>query len=349
MISKIIDKFANNFTETIFYKKDSELEYQIKAVENVLKKYPTDDRLKKKLKICKLGLQGEKEIEFELKNANIGMYVLHDINIEYEGKKAQIDYFIITPAKSYLIECKNLIGNITIDNKGNFIREYQYGRKKVKEGIYSPVTQAERHREIFKKIWKNRNTSLLDKTIRYKNLDKWYQPLVVLANSKNIINDKYAPKSIKDMVIKSDNLVKYIKNDIEKTDKDLLGKQKDMHELAYSLMENYNNDIDRDYEKELEEWVKKNPNTNGLIDFKKQPDKSEDYSYLYIKNKLIEFRKNKSKEKNIPAYYIFNNNELDQILEVMPKSIKELRKMRILDNVKINNHGSEIIEIINKV
>ena len=29
MINKIINKFTNSFTDTIFYKKDSELEYQI--------------------------------------------------------------------------------------------------------------------------------------------------------------------------------------------------------------------------------------------------------------------------------------------------------------------------------
>ena len=348
MINKIINKFTNSFTDTIFYKKDSELEYQIKAVENVLKKYPTDERLKKKLKICKLGLQGEKEIEFELKNASIGMYVLHDINLEFDGNKAQIDYIIITPAKNYLIECKNLIGDISIDSKGNFIREYSYGRKKYKEGIYSPVTQAERHSEILKKIWSKRNTGFLDKTIRLKNWDKWYQPLVVLSNSKNIINDKYAPKCIKDIVIKSDGLVKYIKNDIEKADKDLLWKQKEMHEMAYSLMQNYNKEIERDYEKELEEWIKKNPNNKSLIDFKKPVDKTEDYTYLYLKNKLMEYRKIKSKEKGIPAYYIFNNKEMDEIIDLKPKSLKELRKSNLLEGIKLNLYGEEIVKLINE-
>ena len=69
-----------------------------------------------KLKLCELGLKGEKEIEFELKNANIGMYVLHDINMKYEDLTAQIDYIIITPASMYFIECKNLVGNITVNN-----------------------------------------------------------------------------------------------------------------------------------------------------------------------------------------------------------------------------------------
>lgn len=328
-IGDLIDKLTNKFTETIFYKQDSELQRQIDALNKLLEQNPNNDDLKKKLKLSELGLQGEKEIEFELKNANIGMYVLHDVNMEYHDLKAQIDYIVITPARLYFIECKNLVGNITIDNKGNFIREYQYGSKKIKEGIYSPVTQAQRHVEIFKKIWKERNTSILDKAIRARDLDNWYVPLVVLANSKNIINDRYAPQSIKKIVIKSDRLIEYLKNDINNMDKDYLSNQKEMHNLAFSIMENYNKDIDKDYE---EEFLSK-AQTSRI------PDKAD---------RLIEFRKKKSKEKNIPAYYIFTDQELEKILELHPKTIKELADSKILSDIKVKLHGNEIIEIINK-
>lgn len=73
MLGEIIDKFTKKFAETIFVKTDSELEKQIEALEILLKKYPNSDFLKNKLKMCKIGLQGEKEIEFELKIANIGI------------------------------------------------------------------------------------------------------------------------------------------------------------------------------------------------------------------------------------------------------------------------------------
>ena len=52
-------------------------------------------------------------------------------------------------------------------------------------------------------------------------------------------------------------------------------------------------------------------------------------------------------EKSIPAYYIFNNEELDRILEVMPKNRQELEKARILSDVKLKLHGDEILKIIN--
>ena len=324
-IADLIDKLTNKFNETIFYKTDNELEVQIQAIKSLLEQHPNNEELQKKLKLCELGLQGEKEIEFELKNTNIGMYVLHDINIEYNDLKAQIDYILVTPAKVYFVESKNLVGNITIDNKGNFIREIQYRNKKIKEGIYSPVTQAKRHVEVFKKIWKERHTSIIDITLREKNLDSWLIPLVVLANSRTIINDKYAPKDIKSMVIRSDRLVDFIKNDIVNTDKDTLSNQKEMHDCAYSIMENYNKEIERNYEEELKP---------------RQVDNN-------AKDRLLVFRTKKAKEKNIPAYYIFNNEELEKILKLKPKTIEELQNAKILTDVKLKLHGKEIIEILN--
>ena len=38
----------------------------------------------KDIKLLEYGLNGEKEIEYELKNANIGMFVIHDLNIVFE-------------------------------------------------------------------------------------------------------------------------------------------------------------------------------------------------------------------------------------------------------------------------
>ena len=66
-----------------------------------------------------------------------------------------------------------------------------------------------------------------------------------------------------------------------------------------------------------------------------------------IKDKLIEFRKKRSVERKIPAYYIFNNEELDKILEHMPKTFEELKNLKILTDVKVNSHGKDIVNIIN--
>lgn len=329
------------FTETVFYKKDNELELQIEALKNVLKDYPDNEKLKHKLKICELGLRGEEEIEFELKNADIGMFVLRDINLKYKDLTAQIDYIVITPGYVYFIECKNLIGNIEVNERGEFIREYNYGNRKVKEGIYSPIRQAERHVDIFKKIWEERHTGLFDKVFK-DGRQSWYKPLVVTANSKNVLNIKKAPKEIKDKIVKSDLLVEYIKKDIKTVEKDLLSNKQKMQENAFSIMQYYNQEIVRDYETELRKYIKENKQDTKIKSIKANQDDS-------LKEELVIYRKNKSKEKGIPAYYIFNNEELEKLLEIKPRTIDELRKTRILSDVKINSHGKEIINIIIKI
>jgi hypothetical protein len=323
------------FNETIFYKCDNELKLQIDALKKLQEKYPDNENLKYKLKICELGLYGENEIEFELKNANIGMYVLKDVNLKYNDLTAQIDYLLITPAYIYFIECKNLIGNITVNERGEFIREYNYNGKKIKEGIYSPIRQAERHIEIFKKLWIQRRTSLLDKVFQEQRLS-WFKPLVVITNSKSILNIKFAPKDIKNNIIKSDSLINYIKKDIEKTDKDLLSNKKSMHTDAFTIMQNYNQEINKDYEKEFKK---------SLIDNKKEINNN----LIDIKKQLLEFRNITAQNKKIPAYYVFNNDELEKLLKYKPKTLSELKKLNILSDIKIKIHGQNIINIINKI
>ena len=297
-----------------------------------------------KLKLCELGLKGEKEIEFELKNANIGMYVLHDINMKYEDLTAQIDYIVITPASMYFIECKNLVGNISVNSRGEFIREYTYNRKKVREGIYSPIRQVERHIEIFKKIWNSKNTKLINK-LQMRNFNKWCKYIVVMTNPKSILDIKSAPKEIKNKIVRSDNLVKYLQNDVNNTDKDMRYTAKEMKENAFGIMNNYNEIIDRDYEQELRKWLQNSISLENSLN--KIADSCKENREEILKKELKDFRRITSREKNIPAYYIFNNDELEKLVKYKPKNIIELKNLKILSDIKIKIHGQKIVEIIN--
>ena len=133
ILDNVSDAFR--FKDTVIYKQTSDLQDKYDALNKLLKEYPDNPNLKSELYIVKKGLEGENEIEYQLKKANIGMYVLRDIKVKYEDLTAQIDYVIITPVFTYFVECKNLVGNITIDNKGDFIREYNFNGKKIKKGI----------------------------------------------------------------------------------------------------------------------------------------------------------------------------------------------------------------------
>ena len=93
---------------------------------------------------------------------------------------------------------------------------------------------------------------------------------------------------------------------------------------------------------DLNKIIKEELNISEKIEEVKSDEKS-------IKDKLIEFRKKRSVERKIPAYYIFNNEELDKILEHMPKKFEELKNLKILTDVKVNSHGKDIVNIINSI
>ena len=138
------------------------------------------------------------------------MYVLHDLNISHGDLSAQIDFIVVTRKFIYIIECKNLLGNIEIRNTGDFIRTFTYNGKSVKEGIYSPITQNERHIELIRqKRLANRNG--VSKFLFEKHFDNFHRSIVVLANQKTVMNDRYALKTIKSKIIKADQLIRYIK------------------------------------------------------------------------------------------------------------------------------------------
>ena len=143
-----------------------------------------------------------------------------------------------------------------------------------------------------------------------------------MANSKNILNVKFAPKDIKNKIVRADQLVSYIKKDINSIKKSYLSNKKEMEDLAKMFLElNEPNVID--YEKL---YIAKEDRTNKL------------------KNKLLEFRSTKAKDRNIPEDYVFTDEELNIILEKLPKSVEELKD--ILSEIKQKLHGQEIVDII---
>ena len=146
------------------------------------------------------------------------MYILRDLYLEVNDLSAQIEYLIITRHRIYVLECKNLIGNIEIDNTGHFIRTFEINSKKVKEGIYSPITQNERYLNVIKEMRLSEQKNFIGKTIIEKSFNNDYKSLVVLANPKTLLFDRFAKKEIKNKVIRSDQLIQRLK-ELEKVSK----------------------------------------------------------------------------------------------------------------------------------
>lgn len=213
------------------------------------------EKIQREIAVTKAGIAGEANILFELKNSNMDLVILHDIYIETEeGQSAQIDFVVIAPKITYLIECKNLYGNIEINAKGDFIRNMQYGGKWHKEGIYSPITQNMRHMEILKECCAEKKNLIMGFGFR-KFFDNFYKSLIVLANPKTVVNDRYAPKEIKNQVLRADQLVAVIKK-MEADSGEIASSKKQMKERAESLLSK-TSEKRKDYVKKYEKIIEK--------------------------------------------------------------------------------------------
>lgn len=319
------------FKDTIFYKESSDLNDKYKALKKLNDEYPNNDNLISELYTVKKGLDGENEIAYQLKKSHICMYVLRDIQIKFKDLTAQIDYVIITPVYTYFIECKNLVGNITVNENGDFIREFTVNGKKIKKGMYSPLRQVEAQREVARKIWED-SANKFQKMFGSNLFDYYRRVLVVAANQDTILNTQKAPNDIKDKIIRADNLIRKITYDINNRNKeDSLKSQKIMEEAAKSYIDGIINEKVDYYKYYKDKFCNNNEMTYDNT----------------LKERLIEFRKDKSKSMNIPAYYVFTNEELDKLIEIKPRNMEDLIKSNILSKVKLKTHGEDIIKAIN--
>lgn len=328
------------FKDTIFLKENSDLQDRYDALMKLKDEYPKCEELYEELYIVKKGLEGENEIKYQLSKSNLGLYVLRDINIECEGLKAQIDYVVLSKAYCYFIECKNLVGNITVNEKGDFIREYNINNKKFKKGMYSPLRQVEAQRDVYKKIWNNRLSSnkvinMIKRFLAENNFTDTHRVLVVAANNETILNTKYAPKDINDKVIRADALVRKIQYDLDKSDKTIWYSKKEVEDWANTFI-----DMNVENKTNYFEYYK-----DKFIGKEVVKDLSDDE----LKKRLLDFRVVRSKEMNVPAYYVFNNEELDKLIELRPMSLDELKNSNILAPIKVKTHGELIIKIFNEI
>lgn len=199
--------------EIIILRESNSAEEHLAKLEELLPRATgkVKENIQKEIILTKAGIDGEKKVLYELKNSNMDLVVLQDICIRAkDGREAQIDFVVVTSRLMILLECKNLVGNIEIDSKGNFIRTIQYGKRYWKEGIYSPITQNERHMEVLKECKSEDWNAVMGAMVRM-SFSSFHKSLVVLANEKTYLNDRYAKKEVKEQVIRADQLIETIR------------------------------------------------------------------------------------------------------------------------------------------
>lgn len=227
--------------EVVFLKNSNAAEEQLQELQNIREHYDLskqdEDRIDRDILLVKAGIEGEKRILFELENADMNLVVLHDLCLKNKaGQTAQIDFFLITPRFRILLECKNLYGNITIDRNGQFIRTISYGKRYWKEGLDSPITQNERHLKIYRDVMEETIANPIQRFNFTKVLfNGFHKSYVVLANAKTVLNDRYAPKEIRDQVIRADQLISTLKK-LEKGSSDLPLSLKEMKEIGEGML-----------------------------------------------------------------------------------------------------------------
>ncbi len=331
----MLNIFNDTFKDTILYYSGNTLENKIKVLESKLKNVKSKQEklyLYEEIQKYKYGIQGENKILYELKNSHIPMYILHDINLEYKDYKAQIDFIILTKKNYYIIECKNLYGNISIDNKGNFYRI----NNKNKVGIYNPITQLDRHINIIRRYIEDRN-NFIGKLIVKKIFDSMYHGIVVLANDNTVVEDKYAPKTVKNKVIRADKLIEYIKY-IEKNTDSYASSEKDIISSCDNILA-----LCKKEETIAEERPLLNINED-ITDNNKTININNDDE---IRTNLKKYRLNKSKELNYKPYFIFSDKTLEELINKKPKNKVELKQIEGFGDKKIEMYGIDIIKIIN--
>ncbi|WP_242849842.1 HRDC domain-containing protein [Clostridium sp. C8] len=192
------------------------------------------------------------------------------------------------------------------------------------------------------------------KFITDKLFESSYKTVVVLANPKTLLNSRFAKKEIKDKVIRADQLVSYIKDNYNKS-KELEMSEKALFSWAESFLKIHKEkDISylEKYNKYLVEdgktdYIKSNINIvketyNKYISNKVNIEDTEIYK------ELKSFRLNKSRQENIKPYFIYNNEQLNDLISKMPLSNEELKKVSGFGDVKISKYGEDIINIIKK-
>lgn len=335
----------------IFAKDFTKENYQLIALNELLNQVTDEvkrESIEKDIMLLKYGIDGENNVYFELKNSFLPILCLHDVRIEYDDYVAQLDFVVISNKFTCILETKKLSGNISIDQDGNFVRTIRNKNgREYKEGIYSPVTQNTRHVDILKHV--------LSKELKINNMP--ILSLVVMANPKTIIKKVKCPAEIEKTLIKFDQL----KATLEKYQNDKANQynlsEKDMYSIA-ELLTKLNKPVDMNFETKYQlaaeaaqcEVVEQVVSEVAQIKGKDQVEaetvriesRRED---SLLREELIAYRLKKSREENVKAYYIFNNNEMEEMIAKYPRSEEELLKVKGFGKIKVEKYGEEILYI----
>lgn len=151
-------------------------------------------------------------------------------------------------------------------------------------------------------------------------------------------------QKIKQHVVRADQLVEYIR-EIDNDSKIESWSDKQMTELAeFYLSQHKENTVDY-----LEKYKVVEAEVNTSVESVPEPviltevsdDKKEE-----LRKALKAFRLSQSRKENIKAYYIFNDKQMEELIEKLPKDANGLLNVSGFGPAKCEKYGGEILKII---
>lgn len=81
-----------------FLKSESGLKQQLKELEALKNQLTISGQklIEQDIQLIKYGILGEDNIDFELKNSHLPIYIIKDVYLKYEDLSAQIDFLVFT-------------------------------------------------------------------------------------------------------------------------------------------------------------------------------------------------------------------------------------------------------------
>lgn len=271
-----------------------------------------------RVKLAKYWLEGEERVNYELENIYLPIVCLSNVRIECNHESAQADFIVITKDKIFILEVKNLFGNIKVTKNGDVIRLLPRKYYIEEVGMENPFTQTQKQAVIFSKF------------LKFKGYNIPFEILVVMANPKTSI---YLEGSYP--MIRYDKINNFFQNKV--SPKCSIEEYQKMVEIGKLLKDNHKDRFFNDFEVMKRRFEKHN---------RPLPNLSNDDLILY--EELLEYRRKKAKEKNIPACNIFHNKDVEMLVKYKPINKFEFIRVPGFKERKYVLYGKDIIEIIKK-
>lgn len=331
--SSFEDKIMTIINKPVFikdFKKENDEIIYIKKQFNAAADENIKQKLQNELNYHEFLQESLDKVYFELQNSQIPFYGLSNLSLKHDKDTEDIDFLLITNQFCCILNCKIIGGGIEIDKQGNFSRWKKNNEKWTKEGIYSPIEQNRKAEIIVKDIVHR---------LGYNELP--VISLVIFTNPKATLNFKGCSDEIANKVIKVDLLNTKLKELVKQT-KSAVYEEKE----AFKIADNFNK-INCKHEKpqkiDYENIDKTQEKTETIITDKNTPTKNKDE----LRKALKAFRTAEAGSNNIPPYFVFNNDEMERIIDSMPHNKEDLHKIKGFGDVKIEKYGESILKIIN--